>query len=132
MRVSRQIVRSAMAVSTAMEGFSLPLRQPQQQARFNSSWYRSESNFDLITPLSRREAQELLDTNSRFRQAAQDFTTYRDIVEGELGGPRADLVDKAIQLDYGLRLRSRMHRQAQGLRQNAVQHHKQSLVNSEM
>ena len=63
-------------------------------------------------PLSRQAAQELLDNNPIFRKAVMDFTTYRDIVEGQLGGgSTVDLVDKAIQFDYGLRLRSSLNQQ---------------------
>ena len=67
-------------------------------------------------PLSREAAQELLDHNPIFRKAVLDFTTYRDIVEGQLGGgSTVDLVDKAIQFDYGLRLRSTMNKQRKNM-----------------
>jgi hypothetical protein len=68
---------------------------------------RFQSRF-ASSPLSRAEAQHLLESNPVFRQAVLEFTTYRDRTEGMLGGPQADLIDKAIQLDYGIRLRSRI------------------------
>jgi hypothetical protein len=81
-----------------------------------TSWGKQKS-FSTNTikpppPLSRQAAQELLDNNPIFRKAVMDFTTYRDIVEGQLGGgSTVDLVDKAIQFDYGLRLRSSLNQQ---------------------
>jgi hypothetical protein len=67
-------------------------------------------------PLSRQAAQDLLDNNPIFRKAVLDFTTYRDMVEGQLGGgSTVDLVDKAIQFDYGLRLRSSMNKQRKNM-----------------
>jgi hypothetical protein len=83
-------------IATAIPSCILP--QQQQSSRNNSNY--------AAPPLSRQEAQDLLDSNPLFRQAVNQFTTYRDIAEGQLGGPTVDLVDKAIQLDYGIRLRS--------------------------
>ncbi|KAI2499277.1 hypothetical protein MHU86_15197 [Fragilaria crotonensis] len=113
--VANQVERCSFPAVSVMQGSTrMPLQlqqQQQQQQRSSSSWHRQNSTFAVATPLSRREAQELLDTNTRFRQAVLDFTTYRDVAEGKLGGPSVDLVDKAIQLDYRIRLRSSMRQQ---------------------
>ena len=114
--VAKQVVGCSFPAVSVMQGSThLQAQLQQQQQRSSSSWHRQNSSFAVATPLSRQEAQELLDTNHRFRKAVLDFTTYRDEAEGKLGGPSVDLVDKAIQLDYRIRLRSSMRQQGQKL-----------------
>lgn len=120
--ITKQVVHRFIPGATMMQCPQQP--QPQhQQYRSNSSWHRQKNSFAVATPLSRREAQDLLDTNQRFRQAVLDFTTFRDVAEGQLGGPTIDLVDKAIQLDYSIRLRASMQQQRAGLQRAQQQSH---------
>lgn len=103
--VANVTFRRALA-STATNASLLRPQKQQQQGRN----YSDSTNF--AGPLSRQEAQDLLDRNPIFREAVNQFRTYRDIAEGELGGPTVDVVDKAIQLDYTIRWKARLFEQA--------------------
>jgi hypothetical protein len=50
-------------------------------------------------PLSRQEAQHKMDRSNAFRHAANDFNNTAD----------DDVVSRAVQLDFGIRLRSCLH-----------------------